>query len=341
MLYQTLFAATLCAIGAAATTSLASSKPEKLKQLFEAFKNEHRRHYSTMEEEQHRFGVFVNFLRLVDERNSANDGTVHGITRFADLTQSEFEAIYLDRTLAQKMRNMNATKVEIKPYAGSSDSADYVGTQTTAIKDQGSCGSCWAHAAAQQMESDGMRLLGNPASLELSVQQLVSCDHGDGQLGCAGGLQEPAFDYVRENGGIVTAADYPYTEKTGRCDSSKTDYVVGVTGYNFIIEDAVADTEAAFTSHVLSTGTLSIGVDATTWSSYKSGIMKDCGKGDNINHAVQIVGVNTASDGSGFWKIRNSWSADWGEEGNIRVSYGSNTCGLATEGGSYTTVFNI
>ena len=31
----------------------------------------------------------------------------------------------------------------------------------------------------------------------------------------------------------------------------------------------------------------------------------------------------------------------WGEDGFIRVKYGQNTCGLATEGGSYTTVFNI
>ena len=87
--------------------------------------------------------------------------------------------------------------------------------------------------------------------------------------------------------------------------------------------------------------------------------MADCGKGTDINHAVQLVGVDNGENG--WWKvsvvlhfmskltwsnalilqIRNSWSADWGEEGNIRITYGSNTCGLATEGGSYTSVFNI
>ncbi len=206
-----------------------------------------------------------------------------------------------------------------------------------------------------------MRLLGNPASLRLSVQQLVSCDHGEGQLGCMGGLQETAFDYVRENGGIVTEADYPYSSyygKTGKCDTSKKNYVVGVTGYEMILSSSVAQTEADFTSYVLSSGTLSIGVDATTWNTYKSGIMSDCGKGTSINHAVQIVGVDSSANG--YWKvgelkkkkrfvqnnlflyqIRNSWSADWGEEGNIRVAYGKNTCGLATEGGSHVTVFNI
>ena len=161
----------------------------------------------------------------------------------------------------------------------------------------------WAHASAQQMESDGMRLNGNPASLELSVQQLVSCDKGEGQHGCMGGLQEPGYDYVRDNGGIVTAQDYPYTEKTGRCDTSINNYVVGVTGYDFIIDDDVAVTEEQFTSYVLSTGTLSIGVDATTWSTYKSGVMSDCGKGTDINHAVQIVGVDNSANG--WWKVCN------------------------------------
>ena len=37
--------------------------------------------------------------------------------------------------------------------------------------------------------------------------------------------------------------------------------------------DAVSQTEADFTSHVLSTGTLSIGVDATTWNTYTSGML--------------------------------------------------------------------
>lgn len=343
MIYQTILAATLCAIGGAETTRLSSSPRETLKELWDHFKATHGRTYRTMDDEATRYGVFLNTLSIIDARNAAesarNGGAVHGITRFADLTQEEFAERFLNSRVAHNMQNMNATKVQVVPLNGAVGSVDYTGKQTTAIKDQGNCGSCWAHAAAQQMESDGMRLNGNPASLELSVQQLVSCDKGEGQHGCMGGLQEPGFDYVRDNGGIVTAQDYPYTEKTGRCDTSINNYVVGVSGYSFIIDDNVAVTEEQFTSHVLSTGTLSIGVDATTWSTYKSGVMSDCGKGTDINHAVQIVGVDSSE--SGWWKIRNSWSADWGEDGNIRIAYGSNTCGLATEGGSYVNVFNI
>jgi len=188
-----------------------------------------------------------------------------------------------------------------------------------------------------------MRLLGNKASLTLSVQQLVSCDHGAGQLGCMGGLQETAFDYVRLNGGITTEAEYPYTSgggRTGKCDTTKNHYVMGVTGYEMILGSSVTETEKQFTDYVLSSGTLSIGVDATTWNTYVGGIMTNCGKGTDINHAVQVVGVDSSST-NGWWKIRNSWAESWGEKGNIRVAYGKNTCGLVTEGGSHTTVFNI
>jgi len=295
-----------------------------------------------MEEEKGRYEIFIQTLKVIDERNQLDSG-VHGITQFADMTQEEFESTYLDRTIANKIRQRNATLTTVSPYQGTATSVDYTGIQTTAIKNQQSCGSCWAHAGAQQIESDGMRLLGNKASLTLSVQQLVSCDHGAGQLGCMGGLQETAFDYVRLNGGITTEAEYPYTSgggRTGKCDTTKNHYVMGVTGYEMILGSSVTETEKQFTDYVLSSGTLSIGVDATTWNTYVGGIMTNCGKGTDINHAVQVVGVDSSST-NGWWKIRNSWAESWGEKGNIRVAYGKNTCGLVTEGGSHTTVFNI
>lgn len=320
-------------------TSLSSSSPEAIKSLFTTFKQEFGRVYASAEEEASRFDIFVNHLKIIDERNAMEKyGAVHGITRFADLTQQEFESMYLDTRITRHMHSLNATMFEVPAYTGGLSAVDYTGKQTTAVKDQGSCGSCWAHACAEQIESDGMRLLGNPASKVLSVQQLVSCDHGKGQLGCGGGLQETGFDYVKANGGIVSAADYPYTAKTGVCDKTKTNYIMGVTSYQMILEKTPAATEQSFTDYMLGYGTISIGVDATTWNTYKSGIMTNCGKGTSVNHAVQLTGVDTAS---GYWKIRNSWGAGWGEAGSIRIQYGVNLCSLATEGGSHTVVYNI
>jgi C1A family cysteine protease len=73
---------------------------------------------------------------------------------------------------------------------------------------------------------------------------------------------------------------------------------------------------------------LSITVDATNWSPYKSGVFSNCGA--SINHAVLLVGT----DATGVWKVKNSWGTGWGENGFIRLAAG-NTCGVCTYGGVY------
>lgn len=72
---------------------------------------------------------------------------------------------------------------------------------------------------------------------------------------------------------------------------------------------------------------LSVTVDASNWSSYKSGVLANCGT--SINHAVLLVGVI-----NGAWKIKNSWGTSWGEQGFIRLAAG-NTCGVCSYGGVY------
>lgn len=56
-----------------------------------------------------------------------------------------------------------------------------------------------------------------------------------------------------------------------------------------------------------------------------------------INHAIQVVGVLPDEvENGGFWKIRNSWGTEWGEEGFIRIAYNMNAC-LIDEYGSFVT----
>lgn len=139
MIYSTLIALTLTAVSA---SDYSSSSSENLKQLFDNFKKTHSKVYLTMEEELSRYEIFLQTLKVIDERNKLDSG-VHGITQFADMTQEEFESTYLDRTIANKIRQRNATITQIPLYQGAATSVDYTGIQTTAIKNQQSCGSCW------------------------------------------------------------------------------------------------------------------------------------------------------------------------------------------------------
>mmetsp|Transcript_68679 Transcript_68679/g.191451 ORF Transcript_68679/g.191451 Transcript_68679/m.191451 type:complete len:329 (-) Transcript_68679:4922-5908(-) len=142
---------------------------------------------------------------------------------------------------------------------------DWTGVYTTAVKNQGYCGSCWAFSVVEQVESDSMRLLGENDDFILSPQELVSCDTSNGNAGCNGGWTTTAYDYIESSGGLVQETAYPYVSgATGTQYSCDTDAIlnplVTVTDYYQYY------TESAMAQHVGQVGTLSIAIDASTWA---------------------------------------------------------------------------
>jgi len=49
-----------------------------------------------------------------------------------------------------------------------------------------------------------------------------------------------------------------------------------------------------------------------------------------MDHCVQLVGYDKTA-AKPYWKIRNSWTDQWGEKGFIRLPFGKNICGVANE----------
>ena len=55
--------------------------------------------------------------------------------------------------------------------------------------------------------------------VSLSEQEIIDCDTQDG--GCNGGEMQNAFQFVINNGGIDTEADYPYLGTDAACDANR------------------------------------------------------------------------------------------------------------------------
>jgi len=204
------------------------------------------------------------------------------------------------------------------------DTFDWVSKgKTTAVKNQGQCGSCWAFSATENIESVWMIAKDlTPTTMKpLAPQQIVDCDKRDG--GCNGGWPYNAYTYVIQAGGQDTEASYPYHAKNQNCAFIAADVEAKITSYNSITG------EANMIAATATVAPLSICVDASQWQFYKSGVMTAAQCGTSIDHCVQAVGYDITGS-TPYWNVRNSWGASWGLQGYIRLQYGHNTCGLTS-----------
>lgn len=187
---------------------------------------------------------------------------------------------------------------------------------TTPVKNQGSCGSCWAFSVAAVLEShvainnDGKSALVSPQELVDCVQNPQKCG---GTGGCSGATQELGFEYIQNNG-ISLNSEYPYFAKEGKCQNKEHARVVSIGSFSKLPEN---DYNMLLQTVALQ-GPVAISVAASEWSFYDSGVFNSfCGT--TVNHAVTLEGYGTDENGNDYWLVRNSWGEGWGEKGYIRV----------------------
>ena len=195
------------------------------------------------------------------------------------------------------------------------------------IKDQGSCGSCWAFAKTASLES--ANAVTNGEMLNLSEQELVSCD-GD-SYGCEGGFLSDFRYQIQKGQGLES--DFPYRAKDVSC--KKIDPKAKGIDFHYAGAPGRRPTEkevmcAMFHSKTVPWTVVAAEGQWDTAPSSDDGIMQRCGS-RNINHAVGLVGWKKIN-GKVYFKVRNSWGPEWGstagrpgsEKGYTLAAHGCN-----------------
>jgi len=283
--------------------------------------------YSTKDEHDTRFEIFKDNMEKIKQHNKGDHSWTMGITQFSDMTPKEFKEYIACGT----MKHTEAQSVFDAPQdwnKTTATSVDWVAKgAVTPVKNQGSCGSCWAFSTTGAIE--GRYFIAKGQLNSLSEQDLVDCSKQNS--GCNGGLMDYAFEFVEGNGGLCSEEDYPYLARSHWfCQESGCTMNDPISTYR----DVRASTSAL--EAAVSDGPVAIAIEAdqSSFQQYSGGVLTaSCGS--SLDHGVLAVGFGT--DGSNdYWKVKNSWGSDWGENGYIRLcrncnaNNGKGQCGILT-----------
>jgi cathepsin L len=194
---------------------------------FDEFLSKFEKNYDTLEEYNRRKAIFLSNLSKIQSHNYRHPiehSYTLGINQFADVLEEELP-MGLDKSLhpsyalagttiseTRHLRSAPSFVLESHLMHLSTDSdidnlpesVDWrlEESLTTAVKNQGMCGSCWAFAATAALESHIAIQTGK--LFDLSVQELVSCAPNPnwcgGRGGCTGSTAELAYEFVSQHG---------------------------------------------------------------------------------------------------------------------------------------------
>ena len=175
---------------------------------FEEFSGKFGKEYESEKERERRKEIFLRRLEEMEDLETHVDYKLR-VNQFFDRTDEElaqvtqsFKPSPASSKLKSSKRKVAASKLGSHPESLNWSERGAV----TSIKNQGSCGSCWAFAAAAGAESTLILSGKENVTVDLSEQYLVECTY---ESDCSGTYH---MRYVMEEilEGIPREATYPY-----------------------------------------------------------------------------------------------------------------------------------
>ncbi|ELR24500.1 cathepsin L 2 precursor, putative [Acanthamoeba castellanii str. Neff] len=268
----------------------------------------------------HRWNVWRENYRFIEEHNRQNRTYSLGMNQFGDLTFDDYKALY-----TVTMPPFNASNYDVHNATSSGLARRNVDWRNQncvqRVKNQGSCESNYAFAAIGALET-AYCLKHDGYLADMSEQHLVDC----GGRGCSGGWMHDMFAYLQRSGGTTFQSEYPYTGRVGTCQAQSKRKVAQVESHKMIRRGDENDLMQALST----VGTIAIAYNAGTQAHayYRSGVLDVPGCGNTPTHAVLLVGYGNEG-GKDYWLLKNSWGTSWGEAGYFKLVRGKNMCGIA------------
>jgi cathepsin L len=321
--------ATIGMIGAAQAGDFLGGSTWKAEGEFQKYIAQYGKSYATAEEYAARLAEFVKKHYEIEAHNTNETSFKMSHNHMSDWTEAEFK-----QTLGYKTgEKLGGVLSEIEPVSIPAQ-VDWRDTLKSmqATKNQGQCGSCWAFSTIGSVEAHSEQKFGTYTSL--AEQQLVDC--APYTLGCEGGNYFMGFNYL-QNKGSEGETDYPYMAKDGAKCNYEEPKVKNhhVSGWNIVTPGSTKQ----LVNHIAQ-GPVSIAIEADqmAFQMYTTGVIgiKQCGTA--LDHAVLAIGYGVEA-GKKYILVRNSWGANWGDHGTVKLEYNDKecACGCATEPAFVTT----
>eukprot|EP00727_Mastigamoeba_balamuthi_P011461 m51a1_g6938 hypothetical protein (350) ;mRNA; r:231018-232706 len=306
------------------------------------------KHYHSVAEEEHRFGVFrTNIAEYAVWNAEPGQTAVFGPNAFSDLTKDEFAARFLVPT------GLNASGIRraapAAPMRRAAIPQNFITPYVTPARQQETCGSCWAFTTAAVLEGAYLKATGK--TVVVSPQNLLDCSSYGGQSnfdGCKGynviNMVSELADDGKNGGGVALESEYPYQNAMGQCQKPLSQ-PGPVTVEDFFTEKFDEREGSGLYSRLMQYSALGIAINAGYLQGYNGGIISGGSSCrytqqgyEAPDHAVTLAGWGVDDNGVKYWLIKNSWGPNWGEpkdfrqgsqgEGFFRIVRGVGACHL-------------